>query len=59
MPGTVLETESELALMVGMIVLKFTTFIWEIFLIFSLSSLPEAVSRVDRPLTGVHRAHSP
>lgn len=30
-PGTMLETESELALTVGMIVPKFTTFIWEIF----------------------------
>lgn len=54
-----LGTELELALTVGMIALKFTTFIWEIFLMFFLSSLPEAVSQVDRPLTGVHRAHSP
>lgn len=53
-PGTVLGTEAELALTVGMIVLKFTTFIWEIFLIFFLSSLPEAVSQVDRPLSGVY-----
>ena len=30
-PGTVLGTEAELALTVGIIVLKCTTFIWEIF----------------------------